>query len=98
MGERLRDGHSERTSARDDNATRGMKRTREDDEGRAGHSRRRIEQAAEQGCRRTMIAHKAHTTPTLPTTTIITTTTTTTINTHHTTTTTTTIHPLHTIP
>ena len=47
VGEQRRDGHSERTSARDDNTTRGMKRTREDDEGRAGHSRKRKEQAAE---------------------------------------------------
>ena len=98
VGGQRRDGHGERTSARDDNTTRGMKCTREDDEGRAGHSRRRKEQAAEQGCRRTMMAHNAHTTPTLPTTNIITTTTTTTTNTNHTTTTTTTIHPLHTIP
>ena len=98
-GEQRRDGHGERTSGRDDNTTRGIKRTREDDEGRAGHSRRQKEQTAEQGCRRTMMAHNAHTTPTLPTTTIITTTTTTTTttNTNHTTTTTT-IHPLHTIP
>ena len=32
-GEQRRDGHGERTSERDDNTTRGMKRTREDDEG-----------------------------------------------------------------
>ena len=61
-GEQLRDGHGEKTGARDDNTMRGMKRTREDDEGRAGYSRRRKEQAAEQGCRRTMMAHNAHTT------------------------------------
>ena len=97
-GGQSRDGHGERTDERNDNTTRGMKRTREDDDGCAGHSRKQKEQAAEQECRRTMRAYNVHTTPTLPTTTTITTTNTTTTTTNHTTTTTTTIHPLHTIP
>ncbi len=96
-GEQSGDGYGERTSEGDDNVTRGKKRTREDDEGCAGHSRKQKEQAAEQGCRRTIIAHNAHTTPTLPTNNNITATTTT-ANTNHTNNTTTTIHPLHTIP
>ena len=92
MGGQRRDGHGERMSARDDKTTCGMKRTREDGEGSTGNSRRQKEQAAEQGCRTTIMAHNAHTTPTIPTTNIITTTTTTNTNTNHTNTTTTT-HP-----
>ena len=61
VGEKRRDGHGERTSERDDNTTRGMKRTREDDDGCAGHSRKQKEQAAEQECRSTMMVHNAHT-------------------------------------
>ena len=51
VGGQRKGGHGERTSARDGNTTRGMKLTREDGEGSAGHSRRQKEQAAEQECR-----------------------------------------------
>ena len=68
-GEQSREGHDERTRERNDDSTCGTKRTREDDEGRAGRKKRQKEQAAEQGCRSTTIVHNAHTTPTFTTTT-----------------------------